>query len=114
MSDNTRIIDLLAESRRMVEEFSKSDLSNCIIVLDFICALESNGNVKINSDRVIDILESAGYESGVNTGEDFDSNNKENFARYIIGQALSGLKSRGCYSQVVHRFTDDLKSKFKD
>lgn len=44
--------------------------------------------------------------------EQFDENNKENVAKYIIGQALDGILNVGSPHQIISSFHDKWKNKF--
>ncbi|OGZ11660.1 MAG: hypothetical protein A3D67_00515 [Candidatus Lloydbacteria bacterium RIFCSPHIGHO2_02_FULL_51_22] len=63
-------------------------------------------------DVVIATFAAKGYHPNVNCGQDFHGDDRDNFARYIIGQALGNLACVGAIHQVVQRFTNDWKKKF--
>lgn len=61
-------------------------------VLEWFCAAEEPRDhigVTISFDTIRDILAAHGYEAGANCSDDFKEDDRENFARWIIGQALS-------------------------
>jgi hypothetical protein len=62
--------------------------------------------VKVDKDYVILKFRANGYEPGANTGEDFDEGDRDNYARYIIGQALVGIGSVGAPHQMTAVFTE--------
>ena len=70
---------------------------------------ETAGDVDVKKDRleVLDWFLSHGFEVGVNVGPAFDANDRENVARYIIGQALDGIQSMGCPHPVVSKFANE-------
>jgi hypothetical protein len=52
-------------------------------------------NINFPINTVISKLESEGFERNANTGTRFDGKNRENFARYLIGQVISNF-GNGC------------------
>lgn len=101
----------------LMKQLPNLDFSNQEAVLNWICEFQDPSNyIGVTKDQgaVLKIFAEHGYQPGVNTGEAFNGEDSDNFARYIIGQALNGLRSDvGAIHQVVHKFTDDWKKKFK-
>lgn len=64
------------------------------------------------SGQVAEALEAAGYVSNVNTGANYNGEDKENSARYLIGQALDGLRGIGSPHPVFEKFHDEWKAKW--
>ena len=99
-----------------MEQLPNLDFANQEAVLDWICEFQDPSDhigVAKNQGEVLKIFAEHGYQTSVNTGEAFNGEDRDNFARYIVGQALDGLKGDvGAIHQVVHKFTDDWKKKF--
>lgn len=55
---------------------------------------------------VVRRFKAKGYLPGVNCGPEFRME-KENFARYIVGQGLQWLQKYGFIHPVYHRFAED-------
>lgn len=100
----------------LMEQLPNLDFSNQEAVLDWICDFQDPSDyigVAKDQRKVLEIFAEHGYQPGVNTGEAFNGEDGDNFARYIVGQALDGLRGDvGAIHQVVHKFTDDWKKKF--
>lgn len=100
----------------LMEQLPNLDFSNQEAVLDWICEFQDPSDyigVVKDQRKVLEIFAEHGYQPGVNTGEAFNGEDGDNFARYIVGQALDGLRGDvGAIHQVVHKFTDDWKKKF--
>ena len=62
------------------------------------------------ADRLHCLFGEHGYEPGVNTGDDFAVDDRENVGRYIIGQALDGIRSVGSPHPIIHKFATDWLS----
>jgi hypothetical protein len=75
---------------------------------DYIGAMSSD-----QKNEIISTLTNNGFLSGVNTGKDFKKDDEDNFARYVIGQALSGLTGMvGAIHHMVGQFAKEWKEKF--
>ena len=100
----------------LMEQLPNLDFANQEAVLNWICEFQDPSDhigVVKNQGEVLRIFAEHGYQPSVNTGEAFNGEDRDNFARYIVGQALDGLKGDvGAIHQVVHKFTDDWKKKF--
>lgn len=100
----------------LMEQLPNLDFANQEAVLDWICEFQDPSDhigVVKNQGEVLKIFAEHGYQPGVNTGEAFNGEDRDNFARYIIGKALDGLRcDTGAIHQVIHKFTDDWKKKF--
>lgn len=95
----------------LVEQLPNLDFSNQEAVLDWICEFQDPSDhigVAKDNEKVLKIFAEHGYQPGVNTGEAFNGEDRDNFARYIVGQALDGLQGEvGAIHHIVHKFTDD-------
>ena len=88
------------------------DFNNQEKILDWLCAFVVPCNVVEDLQEVIGIFTSHGYEAGVNAGEAYNGEDKDNVARYIVGQALSSMRDEGFVPQVIEGFMTDWKTKF--
>jgi len=99
----------------LMELLPNLDFTNQAAVLDWICEFQGpNDHIGV-AKRQVDVLKifaAHGYQPGVNTGETFNGEDNDNVARYIIGQALHGLRGEVGINPVVNKFTDDWKKKF--
>jgi hypothetical protein len=86
-------------------------------VLDFILEyfeLSEHSGVVNYDEMIIRYLETNGYESGCNTGKDYKAGDKENTARYIIGQFMDSIKTHGMCPPVITSFYEKYKKDFPD
>jgi hypothetical protein len=82
----------LKAARALVAEMRKADLSDLGTALGFIEEATKTLGWSFTTKEAAafnDLLLAAGYQPSANTGEDFDYKDRENVARYIIGQALA-------------------------
>lgn len=73
-----------------------------------------HSGVFVNVDKIINHLESLGYIQNQNIGDDFNKDDLENFAHYIVGQAMDMLIRVGAIHSILLKFTQDWMNKFKD
>lgn len=92
------------------------DFADDVAVLNWLCELQGPSDhidVDVRPVRVIiEAFAINGYHAGVNCGDKFDGSDRNNFHRYIVGQALDGLDKLGSIHHIIHRFADDWRAKF--
>lgn len=106
---------LQEKADQLVTQLDSLDFSNLEAVIDWIVNFQdASDHIGVSFDRkaVIDTFRSHGFDVGVNTGEDFNGEDAENTAKWLVGQALDGINSVGAIHQVVHKFAGDWKKKF--
>lgn len=111
-----RRVALQQKHDALMQQLPTLNFADDVAVLDWLCEFQDpsdhTGVVKQN-DAVIVAFAAHGYHPSVNTGKNFNESDRDNFARYIIGQALAGLQCEvGAVHQIVHKFVDDWKKKF--
>ena len=83
---------LQAQADALMASLPYLDFSDVGKVLDWFCAIEEPRDrigVTVPLEPIVKMLAENGYYAGVNCGPDFDETSRDNFARWIIGQALS-------------------------
>ena len=100
----------------LIQQLPNLNFADDVAVLDWLCEFQDPSDytgVVNQQDVVLATFAAHGYYPNVNCGKDFNENDRDNFARWLIGQALDGLRSEvGAIHQVIHKFTDDWKKKF--
>lgn len=99
----------------LIIELDKIDFTNDLSVLKWICNFQNTidyRGVKVNSLKILSIFKKHGYFPNENVEIDFQKNDRENYTRYIIGQALDGLKYDDLIHPFVHFFVDKWKKAF--
>lgn len=105
------------EAVRVFNRFDSIDFSNCVEVAKFLNDLQpytTNNQVSLSLKELNQMLLDAGYLPNVFLGDKFDPNNKEIFARYLIGQAMDTLGNPEWVMILpvyVHHFAD-FKERF--
>jgi hypothetical protein len=87
------------------------DFNNVEELLDWLSALEEardGGIVGVDQDRIIKIFTAHGYKVDANCENEFDEEDSDNHARYIIGQAI-----KSGYPPLTGHFTREWKKKFR-
>lgn len=113
-----------AEDRRLaaqqafdfcMEKLPSLDFKNDAAVLDWFCEIQGSadhiGIVK-SKDKILTTFALHGMYKGVNCGDEFNSDDRENFFRYLVGQCLDGFASVGAPHGIIHKFTAEWKQKF--
>lgn len=62
---------------------------------------------------ILTTFKAHGMVPSMNTGSDFNKEDKDNFALYIIGQCLSGIEFVGAPHPIVTQFISSWRDKFK-
>jgi hypothetical protein len=91
------------------------DFNNLTAVFDWLTEIQDPSNhVGVETPRleIIDAFADRGFYVNVNCGEYFDAENRENAARWLIGQALSNLILVGAIHSIFNTFAADWKMKF--
>lgn len=111
-----------AETRRLQKVMDDSivkletlDFSNFNAVLGWLEEVQDASDrvdVQFNPKEIVDKFRANGFKPNVNTGKAFDENDEENFARYIVGQALDFLQNHGLIHHLVTKFTNDWRVRF--
>lgn len=100
----------------LMRQLPNLNFGDDVAVLDWLCEFQDPSDyigVVKQQDVVVATFATHGYQPNANCGKDFNGDNRDNFARYIIGQALGGLTCEvGAIHQIIHKFTDDWKKKF--
>lgn len=113
--EEKELLYLNRQANTLVSELQTLDFSDYQKVLFWVNQFQPYSNrtgVNSFSDTVLKTFAAHGYEINAYTGEAFDENNPEKYARYIIGQALDGISLIGAMHPLVESFTTKWKEKF--
>lgn len=111
----SEIMQMNEQMQIKMKELSSLDFKNLDTVLTWCCdvqPLTDRNGVNVPKDKILNIFNINGYFPKVNIGEDFKEDDKENFARYIIGQALGCLIHMNVIHPLVITFTEKWREKF--
>jgi hypothetical protein len=106
---------LQSEHDRLVSALPRLDFTNRVAVLDWLCALQPASDrigVTVKRDTIIAAFWAKGFVAGVNCGADYREDDPDNAFRYLVGQALDGLKNGPAIHGILHKFVADWKAKF--
>lgn len=91
--EKARIEQLQAEVDSAMEKLDQLDFGDLAAVIAWLELIHYDvgyaSEVHVPSDKILSVLRSHGFEAGVNCNEQFDGQDEDNFARYVIGQAMS-------------------------
>lgn len=104
------------KANKLLNQLDNLDFSNYELILNWLSEIQSltdRIDVNTQNQKIIKMFNTNGFKSNVNTGEEFIEEDRENFARYIIGQCLDGLSRVGAIHPAAVRFINDWKNKFE-
>ncbi|MBI2454037.1 MAG: hypothetical protein HYV54_00450, partial [Parcubacteria group bacterium] len=81
------------EAMGELDSLDFSDLNAVISWLEKVRDPSDHVDVIVSGKQIVEIFRGHGYEPNVNCGKDFNGEDRENFARWLIGQALDNLGS---------------------
>lgn len=96
-------------------ELPKLDLSNLGEVIAWFGKIQPPSDridIKTPVEKIIPLFEEAGYVANANCGGEYDENDMENAGRYLVGQALAGLKEMGAIHQIYPHFEQQWRERF--
>lgn len=98
----------------LMRQLPNLNFADDVAVLDWLCEFQDPSCFGVGKQQgaVLATFAAHGYYPGVNCGKDFNGDDRDNFARWVIGQALNTLSEFGAIHPIVHKFTDDWKKKF--
>lgn len=98
----------------LMVDLQSLDFASDVAVLDWLCAMqEPSDHIRVatrNAD-IVRIFSDHGFEAGVNCGDNYQKDDRDNAFRYLVGQCLSGLKSVAIHG-IIHKFAADWKERF--
>ncbi len=84
-------------------------------LLHWLCEFQEVADdikVKYNKKIVLSYFKENWFKENENTWKDFNWENSENFARYLIWQSLDWINRVWAPHQIIHKFVNDWKQKF--
>jgi hypothetical protein len=95
----------------LLESLAFSDLDKVLAWLEDFQEPSDRSGVNVPKSQILATFAANGFEPAVNCGDAFDGEDRENVARYIIGQALDTLRWVSIHP-VVARFGREWRNKF--
>lgn len=113
--DEERKVALQLKLDALLQKLPSLNFADVTSVLDWLCELQEPtdhiGTVApVNA--ILARFALKGYYPNVNTGANFKKDDGDNYARYIIGQALENLTRVGSIHGFIHHFTAGWKLQF--
>ena len=115
IQEKIELTRLNKESENLMNVFNTLDFNDYKQVLFWLCKIQPYSDrigVNVPKDKIFNKLLINGYKVNVNCEEDFNEEDPENFARYIIGQCMNGLDRIGAIHYMAVRFTEDWKKRY--
>ena len=101
----------------MMQQLESLDFENIEAVVNWFDGIrDASDDVDVMSmirrEEIVQKFQVHGYQPNDNLGDKFNEKDKENVARYIVGQALDNLITFGSIHQVYSYFAEDWRKKF--
>lgn len=99
----------------LMRELQTVDLRDVAKALDWMVRAEDplgHGHTKADRALIVSTFEASGYRAGENVGPAFREDDRDNVARYIIGQAMDGIARMGAPHQIIHLFAERWRARF--
>ncbi len=110
------VIRLQAMCDRLVADLPETlDSGNLSLIINWLTTMQESSDrigVKTPGAEIIRQFHEHGFEPGVNCGPAFNGEDRENFARWLIGQALDCLQNGPGIHPIVHKFAKTWRNKF--
>jgi len=112
--DAFEVKELQKKCDEYIKELDTLDFTNYETILDWFCKYQvPSDRVGVDNHKniVLKTFHNHWFKNNENTGKDFNENDEENFARYLIWQALSTLERASVHHMIID-FTEKWKKKF--
>lgn len=100
----------------VINSFYSLNFGDNEAVLKWLCDLSSvsfNINNPSNRSTIISIFQDHGFPVNANMGNDYNENDADNHAKYIIGQALGNIETHGDVHSIIFTHVERWQKKFK-
>ncbi|MCX6739872.1 MAG: hypothetical protein NTZ49_01420 [Candidatus Parcubacteria bacterium] len=114
--ETLEIKELQKKADSLMEELPNLDFTDSKVVLDWLNEFQAPSNnrrIKKDIKTVLSIFKEHNYKLGTYTNQVDNHEDRDNVARFLIGQALLMLKDEGYIPSVIHRETKNWERKFK-
>jgi len=98
-----------------IEELATLDFWNNEAVLNWLAWFQdASDHIGVSYDKrqVLQVFQENWFSANENTWKYFDWEDADNFARYVIWQALDWIYSLWAIHQILHKFINEWKEKF--
>jgi hypothetical protein len=99
----------------LMRKLPSLDMHDQVAVLDWLCQMQEPSDhigIILRRTTIVSAFEKAGFVANANTGKAYKADDRENNFRYLVGQALAGLKDGPAIHSILHKFTKEWREKF--
>ncbi|MCK9197977.1 MAG: hypothetical protein M0P49_00010 [Bacilli bacterium] len=100
----------------LIKKLPNLNFEGNVAILDWLCEFQSSSNcigIPFEPFFILGTFAEHGYFPNVNLEKkDFDENDRDNYARYLIGQGLDDIRLIGAIDPDIHQFTKEWKERF--
>lgn len=99
----------------LMAQLPQLDMSDDVAVLDWLCQMQEpsdHNGVIVRRETIVSVFEKHGFRADENCGADYRPGDRKNMHRYLVGQALSGLKDGPAIHPILHKFANEWRAQF--
>jgi hypothetical protein len=99
----------------LMRKLPSLDMRDQVAVLDWLCQMQEPSDhigIILRRATIVSAFEKAGFVANANTGKAYKADDRDNSFRYLVGQALAGLKDGPAIHSILHKFTKEWRAKF--
>lgn len=107
--------DLQARHDALMRRLPTLNMQDDVAVLEWLCAMQEPSDrtgVIVRRDTIVSAFEAAGFCANECTGADYRAGDRVCAFRYLVGQALAGLKEGPAIHPIIHKFASDWRRRF--
>lgn len=114
--DRWQRVERQALMNDLMTELRTLDMRDVAKALGWMARAQDPLDSSAVADRalILSTYDGAGYRANENVGPEFVDSDRENVARYIIGQAMDGIAHVGAPHQVLPTFVEQWRERFDE
>ena len=104
-----------AKHDALMRQLPTLNMADDAAVLAWLCDMQDQSDhsgVIVRRQTIVEKFEKAGYAAGANCGKDYRMGDRDNMFRYLVGQALDGLKNGPAIHPILHKFAAEWREQF--
>lgn len=113
-AENEERKSLQAKHDRLMRRLPFLDWSSDVAVIDWISGMEGldRSDIIVRRDTIVSAFEARGFKAGENTGAAYREEDRTNSFRWLVGQAVDGLKNGPAIHPIWFDFADKWRKRF--
>lgn len=111
--DRIAQLDREMKTERLVSRLYSLDFTDLEELMSYFEQMESSAGLGwFNRRKVVKVFKQHGFRANENLGDKLDEGDRENMARYLIGQALDSIRGAGAIPGAYTMFLEQWRERF--